>query len=168
MVKSRILVGVIFVAVIFGLVSCGKKKTAEPETSAGAAEGAVSEEKGGVSDLESYGKGDGSKLLRVYFDFDSSELSPDARNRLENNAEYLKKRPKVVVTIEGNCDERGTNQYNLALGERRAWAAKKYLMTLGISGKRLKTKSNGEEKPLVQGTGEEVWRQNRRADFVEK
>jgi peptidoglycan-associated lipoprotein len=105
-------------------------------------------------------------LLPIYFDFDKSNIRQDQRERLEKNAEYLKQNRMVKVRIEGNCDERGTNEYNVALGERRANSAKKYLMNLGIHGDRLHTISFGEEKPLLHGHDEYSWAQNRRDDFV--
>ncbi|RMF11999.1 MAG: peptidoglycan-associated lipoprotein Pal [Alphaproteobacteria bacterium] len=100
---------------------------------------------------------------RVYFAFDSAELSPEARATLEKQADWLRHHPEVRVVIEGHADERGTREYNLALGERRANAVKNYLIALGISPDRLKTISYGKERPAVLGTGEEVWRLNRRA-----
>jgi len=105
-------------------------------------------------------------LLPVYFDFDKSNIRQDQRARLEKNAEYLKQNKMAKVRIEGNCDERGTNEYNMALGERRAINAKKYLANLGIHSDRLHTISYGEEKPLLHGHDELSWAQNRRDDFV--
>jgi len=105
-------------------------------------------------------------LLPVYFDFDKSNIKQDQRARLEKNAEYLKQNKSAKVRIEGNCDERGTNEYNMALGERRAINAKKYLANLGIHSDRLHTISYGEEKPLLHGHDELSWAQNRRDDFV--
>lgn len=105
-------------------------------------------------------------LLPIYFDFDKSNIRQDQRDRLEKNADYLKQNKAVRVRIEGNCDERGTNEYNMALGERRAINAKKYLINLGIHSDRLHTISYGEEKPLLYGHDELSWAQNRRDDFV--
>ena len=105
-------------------------------------------------------------LLPIYFDFDKSNIKQDQRARLEKNAEYLKQNKMAKVRIEGNCDERGTNEYNMALGERRAISAKKYLSNLGIHSDRLHTISYGEEKPLLHGHDELSWAQNRRGDFV--
>ena len=105
-------------------------------------------------------------LLPIYFDFDKSNIRQDQRARLEKNADYLKQNKSVKVRIEGNCDERGTNEYNMALGERRAINAKKYLINLGIHSDRLHTISYGEEKPLLYGHDELSWAQNRRDDFV--
>jgi len=105
-------------------------------------------------------------LLPIYFDFDRSDVRDDQKARIDGDAEYMKTNPAVTVRIEGNCDERGTNEYNMALGERRAMSAKKYLLNKGISEERLQTVSYGEEKPLVEGSDESVWSKNRRDDFV--
>lgn len=105
-------------------------------------------------------------LEPVYFDYDKSNIRADQRGRMERNAAFLKANSEAGVLVEGNCDERGTNEYNMALGERRALSAKKYLETLGVSGSKLKTISYGEEKPLLYGHDELSWAQNRRDDFV--
>ncbi len=102
---------------------------------------------------------------RINFDFDKSELKPEAKAILTKKADWLRGHPQFSVRIEGNCDERGTNEYNLALGERRANAAWKYLNALGISGSRLSTISYGEERPLDSRSNEGAWAKNRRDDF---
>jgi len=107
-----------------------------------------------------------SPLKDVFFDFDRYDLSADARTVLRANAEWLKTNPAVRVEIEGHCDERGTNEYNLALGAKRAQAAREYLSTLGISSERLSTTSFGEEIPVCRESNESCWKQNRRARFV--
>ena len=104
----------------------------------------------------------------IHFDFDSAQLSSMAKMLLKEKAEWLSANSVVSVTIEGHCDERGTTDYNIALGERRAIAAKNYLLNLGISESRLTIVSFGEEKPLDSGTSEEAFRKNRRAQFVIK
>jgi len=101
----------------------------------------------------------------VYFDFDKSELKPEARETLNKKAAWLRANPEYKVRIEGNCDERGTNEYNMALGERRANAAWKYLNALGVSGNRMSTISYGEERPADPGHNEEAWAKNRRDEF---
>jgi len=103
---------------------------------------------------------------RIFFDFDKSDLRPDARAQVEKWAQWLKKYPQNTVTIEGHCDERGTREYNLALGERRAAAAKKYLAALGIEARRIATISYGKERPAVVGSNEAAWAQNRRDVMV--
>lgn len=99
---------------------------------------------------------------RVFFALDSSELSAEARATLEKQSAWLKQYANVGVTIEGHCDERGTREYNLALGERRAQAAKNYLVSLGVPAERLNTISYGKERPAVMGSDEGAWSQNRR------
>jgi len=104
----------------------------------------------------------------VHFAYDSAVLTPIAQNILNQKAEWLRKNSSANVTIGGHCDERGTIEYNVALGERRAEAAKKHLIDLGISSDRLESVSYGEEMPIAEGTDEESWAQNRRAQFVVK
>jgi len=105
-------------------------------------------------------------MLPVYFDFDKSNIRPDQQPRLKKNGEFLLANPSVRIRIEGNCDERGTNEYNMALGERRALAAKKFLVNMGVAASRMDTISYGEERPLNYGHDELAWSQNRRDDFV--
>jgi peptidoglycan-associated lipoprotein len=113
----------------------------------------------------STGAGDNSMFRTIYFDFDKSDLRPDAREGLQANAGYLKGNSSVQITIEGNCDERGSNEYNLALGKRRAEAAYKYLVDLGVESSRMTTVSYGEEKPAAEGHNELAWAKNRRDEF---
>jgi peptidoglycan-associated lipoprotein len=107
-----------------------------------------------------------SPLKEVYFDFDRYDLRADARETLKQNADWLKANASARVEIEGHCDERGTNEYNLALGAKRAQAAKDYLVSLGIAANRLSTISYGEEVPVCRDKTEECWQRNRRARFV--
>lgn len=107
-----------------------------------------------------------SALEKIYFDFDSENLSEAARNTLTKNADVMKKQPAQKIRIEGNCDERGSAEYNLALGERRAKSAQQYLITLGVKPERLTTISYGKEKPAVSGNDEASWAKNRRDEFV--
>ena len=102
----------------------------------------------------------------MFFDYDSAELSPAAKTALDENAGVLKKYGAWVLTIEGHCDERGTPEYNLALGERRAVAARTYLVALGVASDRLRTVSYGKEFPFDPGHDEGAWAKNRRAHFV--
>ena len=102
----------------------------------------------------------------IYFDFDRSFIKPEYRPILDTKAEFLKDNPEYSLRIEGNCDERGTNEYNLALGERRADSVKNYLVSLGVSPDNIETISYGEERPLAVGHNEDSWAQNRRDDFV--
>ena len=102
----------------------------------------------------------------IYFDFDKSFIKLEYRAVLQTKAEFLKDDPNAHIRIEGNCDERGTNEYNLALGERRANSAAKYLVSLGIPSERIEAISYGEERPLTSGQGGGAWAQNRRDDFT--
>ncbi|HYV65183.1 MAG TPA: OmpA family protein [Myxococcales bacterium] len=104
--------------------------------------------------------------VSVYFAFDSSEISGDARSVLMKGAGQAQTRRDLDLRIEGNCDERGTTEYNLALGQRRADAAKNYLVNLGVDGSRITTVSNGKEKPRAPGHDEQSWAENRRADVI--
>ena len=101
----------------------------------------------------------------VYFDFDKYDVKPEYREMLRQKAELMRQYPGIRVRIEGNCDERGTQEYNLALGERRARAAYEYMVMLGVNPSQLEMISYGKERPAVQGTGEQVWSMNRRDDF---
>jgi peptidoglycan-associated lipoprotein len=107
-----------------------------------------------------------SPLKDIHFSFDSYDLEGEARATLKANADWLKSNPAARIEIEGHCDERGTNEYNLALGAKRAQAAKDYLVSLGISAERLSTISYGEEIPVCTEHNESCWSQNRRARFV--
>ena len=107
-----------------------------------------------------------SPFQPLFFGFDSAEVDAAGQQVLNANAEVLKKYPTWVITIEGHADERGTAEYNLALGERRALAARTYLVSLGIPAERLKTVSYGKEFPFDPGHTEEAWAKNRRAHFV--
>ncbi len=102
----------------------------------------------------------------VYFDYDSYVLSAPAKKVLDEKVAFLKKYPRVKVTVEGHCDERGTNEYNLALGERRANAAMQYLKNAGLTHASLSSVSYGEERPIATGHDEASWAKNRRAHFV--
>ena len=104
-------------------------------------------------------------LTPVYFDYDQSTIKSDMASRLVSNANFLKQNQNARMLIEGNCDARGTNEYNLALGERRALSAKQYLINLGIDSGRLRTVSYGEERPLFSGQDESSFALNRRDDF---
>jgi peptidoglycan-associated lipoprotein len=107
-----------------------------------------------------------TELQKIYFNFDSADLSEDSRRILSKNAEDLAKQPSVKIRIEGNCDERGSDEYNMALGERRAKAAKDYLVSLGVQPERISILTYGEEKPVDPGHDEAAWAKNRRDEFV--
>lgn len=103
---------------------------------------------------------------RIHFEFDRSRITDDAAAVLQRKAEVLRAHPDLRVTIEGHCDERGSLEYNMALGQRRAESTRRYLTGLGLSGDRFSTVSYGEERPIAQGSNERAWQQNRRAEFV--
>ena len=177
-------VGILVLILCLGLilVGCPKKTVVKEEPSVKKEEGVAKREaertkemgakefeKSLVAKKEPGIKGEvfESKLLKdIHFDFDKYNIRPGDAEILNENAALLKKSPKVKVQIEGHCDERGTTEYNLALGERRANSAKKYLISLGISSNRISTISYGKEKPLDPGHNEEAWAKNRRAHTV--
>ncbi len=103
---------------------------------------------------------------RIHFDFDKSDVKAEFIEGLRHNAQWMKDHPEYQMLIEGHCDERGTNEYNLALGERRAMAARDFLIQEGVAADRVHTKSWGEEKPIAFGHDEASWYQNRRAEFL--
>ncbi len=150
------------------LVGCGEK-TPKPEESMTATEGlgpaeSLDTEASEVA-ITMEGRTSGP-MLPVYFSFDSAAIEGDQVSRIEKNADFIKENSAIQVRIEGNCDPRGTREYNLALGERRAQSAKKYLVNLGVADGQLTTISWGEEKLLLYGHDELSWAQNRRDDFV--
>jgi peptidoglycan-associated lipoprotein len=102
----------------------------------------------------------------LYFELDAAELTVDARKELQAFFDQVRERPEEEIRIEGNCDERGTSEYNLALGQRRAEAAKNYLVDLGLDASRITTISNGKELPRATGDDEEAWKENRRDDLI--
>lgn len=146
------------------LAGCSSTPKAEPSESivtspnAPADQGAKKPE--APLDLKSAG------LETVYFDFDSYVLTSNSRATLSRAAEALKTKAGTRIQIEGHCDERGSNEYNLALGEKRARAVEEFLVNQGVSKEALSTISYGEERPAVQGSDEAAWTKNRRAEFV--
>lgn len=118
------------------------------------------------ADLLSDASGEGGPLEDVRFEYDSSELTPDARAILDRHAQWIKSHPGLRVAVEGHCDERGTVDYNLALGDQRARAVRDYLVSLGVDTAALTTVSYGKERPLDRSGGEAAWAKNRRAHFA--
>lgn len=118
-----------------------------------------------LSDSERQRRAELLAQRRIYFAFDSSTIDEEGRAVVEAHAAHLAANPQLKVTLEGNCDERGTREYNLALGERRAQAVERMMKVLGVAGNRIKTVSFGEEKALCQEHNESCWRQNRRAEI---
>lgn len=157
-----VLVGLLIVSLI---VSCSSGKKSD-EKMPEASELATNTEEAIVPETPVQDTAAVKEFQRIYFDYDKYDIRADAAEILKENAKYLKENKDVVIQVEGHCDDRGSNEYNLALGEKRAKAAKQYLVNLGIAKKRISTISFGEEKPLVPGSDESAWAQNRRAEFV--
>jgi peptidoglycan-associated lipoprotein len=159
---------VLILSVVF-TVSCATKKKKADEAPVGGAEGSTLDSNIGSQDMSFDAQGsDGGKitgLVSVHFDYDSSTLSTESRRQLAENADWIKTN-KATVQVEGHCDSRGSAEYNLALGERRAKAVKNYLVSLGVDSKRMTIISYGEEKPLISGDSEEAYAKNRRVNFV--
>ena len=154
-------------------VSCGKKNVKQAaQAPTQVQEAAVPDLDGDVSEREGSLRGKDyaadAELLAVHFDYDRSELSEETRKILRENAAALKKRPAVEVQVSGHCDERGTTEYNLALGQRRANAVRNYYKYLGVKLSRMSTISYGEEHPVCQGSDEECLSRNRRAETLVK
>jgi len=166
----------VLVAVItVGSIGCSSKKKDTGLEGGGPGGAGLSDESlggtgGGSLALAQQGRlgaeDDTGPLHNIHFDYDSFELDEASRQTLQENAQWLKEHPNTRVEIEGHCDDRGTVEYNLALGAKRAAAAKNYLVALGIGRDRMTTISYGEELPLCQEQTEECWARNRRAHFV--
>ncbi|MGZ3721518.1 MAG: peptidoglycan-associated lipoprotein Pal [Bdellovibrionales bacterium] len=160
------------VAATFLVISCATKKPATEAPNAGGtgAESGKMDSNIASTDLsfDSTGSDSGkiNGLHTIHFDYDSSTLTSETRKQLSENADWIKANPKVTVQIEGHCDSRGSVEYNLALGERRAKAVKNYMTSLGLDSKRMTIISYGEEKPVASGDNEEAYAKNRRANFV--
>jgi len=146
----RVIKALVAVAAMIFVASCSSEQQTATATTTTVTPGSVADFKQNVGD-------------RVFFDFDSSSLREDGRQTLNRQAEWLKKYTNYPVTIAGHCDERGTREYNLALGERRANAARQYLVAQGIPATRVRTTSFGKENPDPPGSDEQAWAQNRRA-----
>lgn len=110
-------------------------------------------------------KAEEPRFVTIYFDFDKSHIRPDQQNIMNKNAELLFRHDKLKVLIEGYCDERGTDEYNMALGQKRSDSVKTYLMDYGVAGSRITTMSYGEERPVENGHNESAWSKNRRCEF---
>lgn len=174
--KMWLLVIVFFAVSLFASGACsrrmGKKdrgsetvgeEAMKPLDEEGISEQELEEARRKVAELR---QKEGAGLAIIYFDFDDFSLSQQAKAILAQNAAWLINNPQRDVIIEGHCDERGMDEYNIALGERRANSAKRYLISLGVSAAQLSTISFGEERPAVQGRTEEAWAKNRRVEFV--
>ena len=161
--RLGILTGTLVLAM--ALSACASKKPKTDESAGAAADSSIAT-KDMAFDAAGSDSGAISGLHSIHFDYDQSTLSSEARRLLGDNAEWIKQHSDVTVQIEGHCDARGSVEYNLALGERRAKSVKNYLVSLGVDGKRMTVISYGKEKPLVSGDNEEAYAKNRRANFV--
>lgn len=148
------------VLLLLGLASCATNKGKGNSSEEMSAEG-FSLELNGDSDSRKAGA-----LQTVYFPFDSNELTSETKGILKVNAEFLKSNKNIKVQIEGHCDERGSIQYNLALGERRAKATRQYLINQGVESSRVSLISYGKERPMAYGHDDGAWSKNRRSNFV--
>jgi peptidoglycan-associated lipoprotein len=174
MKNRKHLVTSLFIAFVFA--GCAGEQAVKPETTsteAPSARTAPGADKTGttglsLSERERQKRAELLAQRRIYFAFDSSTIDDEARAIIEAHAANLVENRQINLTLEGNCDERGSREYNLALGERRAQAVEKMMKVLGVSGSRVKTVSYGEEKPVCQEHNESCWRQNRRAEIVYK
>jgi peptidoglycan-associated lipoprotein len=183
--RKKLLIHFAMVLVIPGFlftVSCAKKTIRSETSLTQETESDAAAEKARQEELEQQRAIEEQRLLEesermaaardmfisedIFFEFDSAVLLAEAQEILRKKAEWLINNPEATVTIEGNCDERGTNEYNLALGERRAESAKIFLMDLGVQGSRLTCISYGEERPVDPGHNEEAWAKNRRDHFT--
>jgi peptidoglycan-associated lipoprotein len=178
--RGHLVVAVMMVLLFASMSACAKKPVAVVEQAAveeipavevetpetGEGMGSAESLDTQAADVEPLEGRTSAGLFPLYFDFDKSMIRSDQVERIEKNAEFLKNNPDVRVRIEGNCDERGTNEYNMALGQRRARSGQQYMVNLGVAESRLDTISYGEERFLNFGHDELSWSQNRRDDFV--
>ncbi|MGD8241236.1 MAG: peptidoglycan-associated lipoprotein Pal [Desulfobacterales bacterium] len=187
--KYRVIGIIVCLTVIIGLVGCGRKVVSTQDTlskapddqsaaaGSGADQGWREEDIAGrtgqdLGSADEFTTADGVLMNRqrfinadIFFEFDSSTISTEAEAILRAKAEWMQRNPSLAIVIEGHCDNRGTTEYNLALGERRAEGVKRFLIDLGVSETRIRTISFGEERPLDRGEGEAAWSKNRRAHF---
>ncbi|MBI3544864.1 MAG: peptidoglycan-associated lipoprotein Pal [Deltaproteobacteria bacterium] len=156
---SRLLTVLVALVFAFAMGACAQKKTATETTTPEATNADIS------SDLADSDSGKAMGLETVHYAYDSSVLDGSAKSTLKHNASILKDKTNLKVQIEGHCDERGGIQYNIALGERRANAAKAFMVDQGVGADRVSTISYGKEKPVDQGHDDSAWSKNRRANF---
>ncbi len=181
MKRIMVYLGILLVVALLGMYGCPKKtevsSAPEPTGAQAAQQNQEQVEPArpaeGTSGAETAGRTPESErtgisaegLKPLYFDYDSSTIRDDQKDVMRANAAWLKGHPKAKIRIEGNCDERGTREYNQALGQRRAVSAKKYLVALGVSGSRISLISYGKEKPVCTEDSEGCWKKNRKDDF---
>jgi len=171
--KKILIIAVLTLSLLLFFTGCGKKKveTKPKPVVKEVKEKVVKAEKPELTEEEIFAKksldeiNKEGHLREIYFNFDKYDIREDAKPVLQKNAEWLLSHNSVEFVIEGNCDERGTIEYNIALGEKRAISAKKYLVSLGVPAERIKVTSYGKSKPVVRGINEETHQKNRRDDF---
>jgi peptidoglycan-associated lipoprotein len=156
--------------IAFMVVGCAKKPKVEPmtqptKTEVKSADTTSNQPTDKGTTVESQPS---SKFSAIYFDFDKYSLRDDAKTDLKKNVDVMKQDQNIKITVEGHCDERGTVEYNLALGERRAKSARDYMVSMGVKANRVSTISYGKERPKELGHDEDAWAKNRRDEFVEK
>jgi peptidoglycan-associated lipoprotein len=166
----RITMWMIVVAVVLPLIALGavgcKKKGPKVDATGTGVSGPGGTGEGGLTGRGTQVSEAQNRLQTIYFDYDAFDLRSDAQETLKANAKVIEQYPDVRIQIQGHCDERGSEEYNLALGDKRARSARDYLVNLGISGERLTTISFGEERPVDPGQTEEAYGKNRRDEFV--
>ena len=174
---QKLAIGLVAAALIVGMTGCKSKKpeTIDPGFDDGSTrsssqdDSSMRDSTGSIAlediDISSLRFEPNVNLQRIYFDYDSDVLRSDAQATLRENYSYMQQNPQLVVLVEGHCDERGTQEYNLALGERRALAAREYLVRLGANPRQITTVTYGEEAPIASGHSESAWSQNRRGEF---
>jgi peptidoglycan-associated lipoprotein len=160
MKKFYLIIGLFLVIAVVAFTGCDKKQLQGNSSSSSATDsGTMSREAASSSDVN-------GELNAIYFDYNKYDLRAGDKEILKSNAEYLLKNKKVNIIVQGNCDERGSDAYNLDLGAKRAQEAKKYLVSQGVDNKRIKTISYGKKRPIDKGHDEDAWAKNRRDDFV--
>jgi peptidoglycan-associated lipoprotein len=163
-----VVVGVFLISCVLALTGCSKrgKKAGDSLTGSKLGDESMTSVLPSRPGYENLKVRDDLKVENVLFEYDSAQINESERGKIEIAASILKSNSGVDVIIEGHCDERGSAEYNMALGERRALAVRAILMNLGIDGNRIQTRSYGEERPVSPGHDESAWRLNRRCEFV--
>jgi len=163
---DKVLYALIPLSLTFALSGCPKKQLVKKTTESTTETMVKISEPVETEELDVHGKEfeESSKLEKIYFDLDSSELSEEARNKLAANSTYLKKNKEAEFIVQGHCDERGTIAYNLALGQKRAQSVRQYYISLGLDPKKVGTLSLGEENPECKEPSEECWAKNRKGE----
>jgi len=171
MIRSKRISLIVMIAAALAFAGCAKKEVVSADGGSSAGHHASQQQGPSTSGVQGMGGGSGMEAARpstnsIYFPFDSAAIDAAGLAVLDRHAAWLRAHPGRAITIEGNCDERGSREYNLALGQQRADAVRAHLIAQGVDGSRIDTVSFGEERPVCTGSGEACWAQNRRADIV--